>query len=162
MTYATLVAERDARLETLNETNPRSAKFETVRKAYWDASDAVTDYRPTKGDEEIVRQEGQHMTRLRAHFVNCPFRGFPYTPKIDERCPTIIEVTTLPLEVTSGAVRETIGQTIPHVTPGSTCDTCLVKQIREKEDGMAVSVYTKKPDKSSKLHGTRRRTRKAG
>lgn len=87
---------------------------------------------PEFGYEEI------RVTPIKAMGRACPFRGVPFRPLLDERCPSSIQAYVLPVvDKAYGASAEYHAQLAPVVREGSYCSECLVKRVREREAGLS-------------------------
>lgn len=102
--------------------------------------------------EAITKAGKRHWDR------GCPFRGHPFVPEFDERCPETFDVIATPVVVTSYRGM-TDPQVLVHAAPrlveDSYCWTCTHDQVREKEEGHGVSAYRYRETTPSK--GKRRR-----
>lgn len=112
--------------------------------------------------EEVVETEEdevggfESVRAVRAGFLagTCPFRGQPYTPRLDSRCPTTVPAFGLPvLDRPKGETAVAMLHAIPHIPFESYCHTCLDGQVREEEDGRNPSFRV--PSVAGKRRGKR-------
>lgn len=97
----------------------------------------------TTDEQEEDRFEGIHVMPT-GFYGGCPFRGFPFTPELDERCPPTAEAWLLPVaDRPTGKVPEWHGQPVPVVHAEGYCAECLRDRVREREAGVQVSSRSK-------------------
>lgn len=94
----------------------------------------MSEYEESSRTEDITTMSARHM-----HGV-CPFRGLPYRPALDDRCPTSLPCVALDVvrKVAGVAVGAVVHPT-PIMQEDSYCWTCTHDQVREHEDGWVVS-----------------------
>ena len=170
--YAGLVATRDKTYEELLKglgTGVSGEELVALKKARRLASDTLTAYRAAKKAgalpqvvftaEELLPAEPEQdpfeaITSVSTYRVSgtCPFRGYPFKPELDERCPQAVDCIALPVEARmyhNLGVPQVLVHVVPVLKEDSYCGTCMRDQTRESEAGRSVTISKPKSTVSS-------------
>lgn len=111
-----------------------------------------------KVEPEVVQDEEndnpfEAVRFVRTRFLggSCPFRGQPFVPPLDHRCPSTVPAVGLPtFDRPKGEGAIAMMHAVPHIPENSYCHECLHDQVREEEAG-------RNPSRRPVLAGKKRR-----